>query len=647
MSKNSNLEVDEISIKELIGGLWAHKILICLIAGLSIFVSGYYALTTDKKYTAKAVFQIDQENNSGFNISRELGAIASLAGLAGGASSSSGSAALVERAEGREFILKFSNNSSLYAETRDQHLSTYIPEYKDPLWKAIIKDIVGWEKTELEQKSIVENKVIQNFRKFVEFEETDGGAIVILVTHTIPKKASEYANALMEEMRLLVENESTTAKNLRLTYLSETLADALQDMDKAQQNLKDYALKNSAMAQENFISGSLKLDEIRMEKRKVAEIANLLSILEKLVKSGNLDRNSYDALRSNNPLVDDIDFRRILGMSETISAWTWPEIDTIEAVSMTLRDRIKRLDVEIKNLEENAKIYATSAEDLAKFTRDAKIAEATYTVLIEQVKSQSLAAGFKPETFKVYEYATPPLMASSPQRNLILALGAVLGMFLGCIIALINSVLRGVYYTRSALISDANAELALNSKSIKRLSQKSTTMIKSIISKRRFLPLDEAELKLADKKLIFVSNSGGRPSASNAVHLLATQSAKSGRQIVLCDTTGQLEGKIKDLSKNQDDRLDFSNIDDNIKIVTGIKGGSFFTSPEFKSTIKDLMDQFDQVFICSNKTNSSLGLTALEEFTPSFVLIAGLRATRKLTIKKLKSDRTIDLLFYD
>ena len=35
------------------------------------------------------------------------------------------------------------------------------------------------------------------------------------------------------------------------------LADALQDMEKAQENLKNYALKNSAMAQENFISGSL------------------------------------------------------------------------------------------------------------------------------------------------------------------------------------------------------------------------------------------------------------------------------------------------------------------------------------------------------------------------------------------------------
>ena len=75
-------------------------------------------------------------------------------------------------------------------------------------------------------------------------------------------------------------------------------------------------------------------------------------------------------------------------MSETISAWSWPNIETIDAVSATLRDRIKRLNIDIANIEENAQIYATSAEDLAKYTRD-KDWEATYTVLIEQVKSQS------------------------------------------------------------------------------------------------------------------------------------------------------------------------------------------------------------------------------------------------------------------
>ena len=113
-----------------------------------------------------------------------------------------------------------------------------------------------------------------------------------------------------------------------------------------------------------------------MEKRKAEEIANLLFVIKNLVKSGNLDSSSYQTLQSSYPLVDDVDFRRILGMSETISAWVWPDIQTIEAVNITLLDRIKRLNVEISDIEENAKFYATSAEDLAKFTRDAKIAEA-------------------------------------------------------------------------------------------------------------------------------------------------------------------------------------------------------------------------------------------------------------------------------
>ena len=60
-----------------------------------------------------------------------------------------------------------------------------------------------------------------------------------------------------------------------------------------------------------------------MEQRKVKEIADLLSIIENFIRSGNLDENSYEALRSSHPLVDDIEFRRILGMSETIGAWSW------------------------------------------------------------------------------------------------------------------------------------------------------------------------------------------------------------------------------------------------------------------------------------------------------------------------------------
>ena len=48
-------------------------------------------------------------------------------------------------------------------------------------------------------------------------------------------------------------------------------------------------------------------------------------------------------------------FRRVVGMSETISAWNWPKLDTLDAVSNTLADRILRLKVEITDLEGEAK----------------------------------------------------------------------------------------------------------------------------------------------------------------------------------------------------------------------------------------------------------------------------------------------------
>ena len=391
----------------------------------------------------------------------------------------------------------------------------------------------------------------------------------------------------------------------------------------------------------------MKLDEIRMEKRKVEEIADLLFIIEGLIKSESLDERSYETLRSSHPLVDDIDFRRILGMSETISAWVWPDIESIDAVSTTLRDRIKRLEVEIKNIEENATVYASSAEDLARFTRDAKIAEATYTVLIEQVKSQSLAAGFQPDTFKVFEFATPPLSPSSPKRNLILAIGAVLGILIGCAISIINGLRRGVYYTRSALIADASADLALKSKSINRLSRKSISQITASISKRRIVELDEAALKLANKKFIYVMNYGGQPSSSNAARLLAVNSAQSGRSVVLCDTTGQAEKAIKDNPTQNSSDLPVTRIDENIVIMRGASEASFFTSKNFNKTIKDLAGRFDQVFLCSSDKNGHLGLMALSEFDPGLVVIAGLRRTKKIDIKNNKSRQPIDILFHD
>ena len=144
---------------------------------------------------------------------------------------------------------------------------------------------------------------------------------------------------------------------------------------------------------------------------------------------------------------------------------------TIQQVNDTLKDRSKRLDVEIADNEENAKLYASSAEELAKLTREAKIAEATFTVLTEQVKSQSLVAGFKPDTFKVFSYASPPLSPSSPKRNLILALGPYLVFLLDRLSVLLTHY-EWVFITqRRSIIADTQSLMALNSNRFKRIAR--------------------------------------------------------------------------------------------------------------------------------------------------------------------------------
>ena len=142
--------------------------------------------------------------------------------------------------------------------------------------------------------------------------------------------------------------------------------------------------------------------------------------------------------------------------------------------------------------------------------RDVKIAEATFTVLTEQVKSQSLAAGFKPDTFKVFSYANQPLHPSSPNILLLLILGAVLGFFLGCISSLFIAARKGVFYTKSSLISESSAALVLRSNTFRRIAKFSPKRLMTELDRRKRVELDEVEISLATKNVIYVLNAGGK-----------------------------------------------------------------------------------------------------------------------------------------
>ena len=102
-----------------------------------------------------------------------------------------------------------------------------------------------------------------------------------------------------------------------------------------------------------------------------------------------------------------------------------PNINLIETVSATLEDRIRRLNIEISDLEGEAKDYA-SCRRTCKLTRDAKIAEATYST-VEQMKSQALQLDSK-QILSSFQICHTFSGASSPKRILLLMFSIIIGI---------------------------------------------------------------------------------------------------------------------------------------------------------------------------------------------------------------------------
>ena len=198
---------DEIDLHEFFFILWSHKILIAIITGLFIFASGYYSLTAQKIYTAKAVFEIKQNNPPNLSFSGEFGALASLAGISG--AKSSGSDVLLERLMEREFILQASENLSL---ENDPFFLPNDADKKDPLWKAILKNFIGLQKSNRDDRAIVEQTIQKNYLEYVNISTTSAGAIGISVTHLNPKIAAKYANKIMEQIRQTVAKKMNNLK---------------------------------------------------------------------------------------------------------------------------------------------------------------------------------------------------------------------------------------------------------------------------------------------------------------------------------------------------------------------------------------------------------------------------------------------------
>ena len=449
----STFDDDEIDLRELSYALWASKfwVAMCTVA----FAAGavFYALSLDPKYEAKSVFELKSARRAS-GMSSQFGGLAALAGVNLG--DDNGSGAVLDRLAGRDFVARLSGDVGLAED------GYFVPEASEGGFNfraAVNRLLLGRGESDPQAEDPTD-QIHEVYLENVSIQQTKNGSFEVAVTHEDPSRAAAIANAIVGRLVRETSGEARSEDLARLNYLSEQLAEAATQMEDTSQAVSEFALANSLSAPGAFAQRSEEIYQLNEQKRRSsAMISAVNAMIALLAANPSPSFPDYVALKSGHSIVDEVEFRRLLSISQSLTQWDWPEAGRLSAALDVLAERVARSESRLVELNREAERYATSSEQLMILKRDAAVASATYQVLIEQVKAQSLASGFEGETVRIYQVATPPSKPSAPKKSLIAALGVVLGGFVGCAVALVASTRSGRLFTRHSIAQAVAAEL--------------------------------------------------------------------------------------------------------------------------------------------------------------------------------------------
>jgi capsular polysaccharide biosynthesis protein len=574
-------------------------------------LGGYQALNTDKEFTSYAVFKLDETNSDTKTLPGELSAVALIAGFS---SEESGGTLPEAKTNGRVFIEKLDHRAKFQSDT---FFNTYDPEADEPIWKSLVKRAIGFQSDPIDIQEMIWQGIINKYLQNVVIEKTDDGAIVIEVTHRSALRAAEIANIIMEEVILDEKKANEEAQNNQLYYLSNTLAKSLNDLEIAQSNLKVFALENSAMPLENFAVGSLQLDALREQFDRTTQLQDAVAELLLLLKNKTTNQENYISLRQRFPIVDQVEFRRVLGQNEIIGSWSWPDINSVSAVYDTLSERNNRLQSQIETSQKEAERSGQALETYGRLKREEKVAEATYTVLIEQVKAQSMIAGYQPSKSEIYEYPFPSISPSHPNLFQNLTIGGILGLFVSSAIALILGKKRGVYYSKKSLTAGMPARLNASSKTLASLRKKSLNdMEKRIRKKPRPILRDIAvEIHKSGKNLATISSSNTKTTAHDVAQALALTMQTKNIKIATIDFSTTSYDRNFEQEQIASEAFVVSANTGNVSVLRptdNLAAVELISKKDFLKNIILLNSTFDLIFLCADNDEAVSLLRALD-----------------------------------
>ncbi|MDB9696518.1 Wzz/FepE/Etk N-terminal domain-containing protein [Amylibacter sp.] len=637
---------DEIDLREIFAILWNHKILIIFTCAIGVCLGGYYALTIEKTYTSLASFKLskNQTQRNAFSDSSGLYSILS------GVEAKNNTQGSLEEVMGREFIEAMDLKLDF---SKDDFFYNHNSNYKEPAWKEVIKKLIDWKGDYTDPDEQMWQSITNIYKNNIEMTFPKGSdGLLISVTHGDAYRSAEIANTIMQTLIDNSKIDSKNNQNSRLNYLSETLATAQEDLENALLSKKKFILEKSAVPLEAFSIKMEKLESLRLQLNRTSEIHNSLAELSAMLATESVSHSDYLLLREMFPIIDQVEFRRMLGQSEIISSWKWPDKIIVDAVFDTLTDRRKRLEAEVSAAQKEATKTGIAVEEFSALERKIKVAESTYTVLIEQVKAQSMLAGYHPDNSQVYEYAAPPLKASYPNRTIFIAIGAFLGLLIGCTSAYIFTLFRGVFYSFQALINITQAQIYIKAYPLISTKRMSLKQLIDNLPKKSLATLRELAVTVhsSDNNLVLFTSLNSKLRGSDVANALASYMQSDNMKIALINLSAKSE--LTNDQENPKNTGLFTTVFDIAKISVLQPNNKFepidsLCSHNFQDQIQLIQSNFDLIFLCADNIDA---INLANVYTGQDVIhisLVRIKRTKSYTINKLRKLLPIQGLLYE
>jgi len=250
-------------------------------------------------------------------IPSEAAAFAAMAGVSLEGDQSKG---IFDRLVGRDFIQRLSADLSLEADPYFNPPRELVSTFS----VASLKLALGLG-SDADLSTSAQHNVTRSYLDAVSVSETKNGSIKVGVVHKSAEQAAEIANGIVTRVLDELASEQKQEHSNQLSYLSDQLGYALAQMEAAKKAVADFALANSLASPEAFASRSQAMFELRENLRRTRAMAAAVSDLVDVMARAKIpEAEDYAALRARAPIIDDVEFRRLIGVPEALDAWEWP-----------------------------------------------------------------------------------------------------------------------------------------------------------------------------------------------------------------------------------------------------------------------------------------------------------------------------------